>query len=103
MKLQLYYGTVWALSKIRTKFPAVGTFQKLSNSFVFIAEKGNILWIRDGPLFLSGGGVPFLGLADNLFLKSNAFQTVFFITFCNENNFFYDHFKKSYRLFIDLI
>ena len=38
--------------------------------------------------FLSGGGgVPFLGLADNFFLKNNAFQTIFFITFCNENNF----------------
>ena len=34
------------------------------------------------------GGLPFLGLADNFFLKSNVFQTIFFITFCNENNFF---------------
>ena len=33
------------------------------------------------------GGLPFLGLADNFFLKSNAFQTIFFNTFCNENNF----------------
>ena len=45
--------------------------------------------------FLSRGGgregLPFLGLADNFFLKSNAFQTIFFVTFCNENNF-YDHF-----------
>ena len=44
---------------------------------------------RDRPLFFMGG-LPFLGLADNFF-KSNAFQKIFFITFCNENNF-YDHF-----------
>ena len=37
-----------------------------------------ILHIRDGPLFsIGGGGLPFLGLANNFFLKSNAFQTVF--------------------------
>ena len=48
--------------------------------------------LRDGPLFFyreggGGGGVlPFLGLADNFFLKNNAFQTIFLITFCNENN-----------------
>ena len=51
-------------------------------------------------IFLSG--LPFLGLADNFF-KSNAFQTIFFITFCNENNFVTTIFKKCYRLFIDLI
>ena len=34
------------------------------------------------------GRSPFLGLADNFFPKNNAFQTIFFITFCNENNFF---------------
>ena len=51
--------------------------------------------------FLSGeggGGLLFLGLADNFF-KSNAFQTIFFITFCNENNFFTIIFQKHYRLF----
>ena len=31
--------------------------------------------------FLSGG-LPLLGLADNVFLNTNAFQTIFFITFC---------------------
>ena len=33
--------------------------------------------------FLSGGGggLPFLGLADNFFLKSNAFQTIFSLHF----------------------
>ena len=49
------------------------------------------------------GGLPFLGLPDNFFPKSNAFQTIFFITFCNEINFFTTIFKKCYRLFIDLI
>ena len=45
--------------------------------------------LRDGPLFfIGGGGLPFLGVADNFFPKSNGFQTIFFITFCNENNFF---------------
>ena len=37
--------------------------------------------------YFSIGGLPFLGLADNFFPKSNVFQTIF-ITFCNENNFF---------------
>ena len=45
-------------------------------------DKGRII------VFYSGGErLPFLGLADNFFLKNNAFQTTFFITFCNENNF----------------
>ena len=45
--------------------------------------------VRDGPLFFIGGGgvLPLFGLADNSFLKNNAFQTIFFITFRNENNF----------------
>ena len=57
--------------------------------------------VRDGPLFFywGEGGLPFLGLADNFFLKSNVFQTIFFITFCNENNFFMTIFKKRYKLF----
>ena len=42
-------------------------------------------------IILLSGGLPFLGLPDNFFQKSNAFQTIFFITFCDENNF-YDHF-----------
>ena len=57
---------------------------------------------RDGPLFFigGGGGLPFLGLADNFFLKSNVFQTIFFITFCNENNFFTTIFKKTLQAFL---
>ena len=48
--------------------------------------------------FYWGGG----GLADN-FLKSNAFQTIFFITFCNENNFLTTIYKNATGFFIDLI
>ena len=49
--------------------------------------------------FYWGGGLPFLGLAYNFFLKSNAFQTIFFITFCNENNIFTTIFKKMLQAF----
>ena len=52
--------------------------------------------------YWEGGGLPFLGLAE-IFFKSNAFPTIFLITFCNENNFFRTIFKKHYRYFIDLI
>ena len=47
--------------------------------------------------------LPFLELADNLFLKSNAFQTFFFITFGNENIFLRPLFKNITGFFIDLI
>ena len=49
--------------------------------------------------FLSGGGgggVTIFGSCRQFFLKSNAFQTIFFITFCNENMTI---FKKRYRHF----
>ena len=52
--------------------------------------------------FLSGGGgggVTIFGTCRQFFLKSNVFQTIFFITFCNENNFFTTIFKKRYRHF----
>ena len=49
------------------------------------------------------GGLPFLGLADNFFLKINVFQTIFFITFCNGNNFLTTILKKLQAFFIDLI
>ena len=46
------------------------------------------LSLRDRPLCFYWGGLPFLGLANNFFLKSkNAYQTIFLITFCNETNF----------------
>ena len=47
--------------------------------------------------------LPFLGLANNFFLKSNAFQTIFFITFCDENNFLQPFLKIVTGFFIDLI
>ena len=56
--------------------------------------------LRDIPLFFHwGGGVTIFGTCRQFFLKSNAFQTIFFITFCNENNFLTTIFKKRYRLF----
>ena len=48
-------------------------------------------------------GLPFLGLADNFFQRVMHFKQFFFITICNENNFFTTILKKCYRLFIDLI
>ena len=46
---------------------------------------------------------PFLGFADNFFLKKNPFQTIFLITFCNENNFFTTILKNVTGYFIDFI
>ena len=37
--------------------------------------------------------LPFLGLADNFFLKNNAFQTIFSLHFVMKT-IFYDHFKN---------
>ena len=54
--------------------------------------------VKDGPLFFIGG-VTIFGTCRQYFLKSNAFQTIFFITFCNGNNFFTTIFKKCYGLF----
>ena len=48
--------------------------------------------------FFIGGGFTIFGTCRQFFLKTNAFQTIFFITFCDENNF-YEHFIKHYRLF----
>ena len=36
---------------------------------------------------LEGGGYHFWELQTIFFVKSNAFQTIFFIIFCNEDNF----------------
>ena len=55
----------------------------------------------DHYFIIGGGGLPFLGLADNFFVKNNAFQTIFSLHFVK--TIFYDHFKKHYRLFIDPI
>ena len=79
--------------------------QVIFNSLAFPWEKNfevtfgifSVL-VRDDHYFFIGG-LPFLGLADNFFQKSNAFQTIFFITFCNEDNFLMTIFKKRYRLF----
>ena len=50
--------------------------------------------------FLSGR-LQFLGLADNFFLTSNVFQTIFLITFC-EKQLFTTIFKKCHRLFLSI-
>ena len=54
--------------------------------------------IRDRSLFLIGGGVTIFGTCRQIF-KSNVFQTIFFITFYNENNFFTTIFKKMLQAF----
>ena len=50
-----------------------------------------------------GGGVTIFGTCRQFFIKSNAFQTIFFITFCNENNFFATILKNVTGFFINLI
>ena len=36
-----------------------------------------------------------------IFFKSNTFQTIFFITFCNKNYYFYkNHFQKTLQAFL---
>ena len=65
---------------------------------IFIRFWRKFFWQGTDHYFLSGG-LPFLGLAYNFFLQSNAFQTIFFITFCNENNFFTIIFLKMLQAF----
>ena len=48
-------------------------------------------------------GVTIFGTCRQFFLKNNAFQTIFFITFCYENNFFTTILKNVTGFFIDLI
>ena len=62
---------------------------------VYLSFKGQTI------IFLSGG-LPFLGLADNFF-KSNLFQTIFFITFCNENNFLRSFLKNITGFFMSYL
>ena len=44
-------------------------------------------------------GVKIFGTCRQFFPKSNAFQTIFFITFCNENNFL-QPFLKTLQAFL---
>ena len=48
------------------------------------------------------GGYHFWDL-QTIFLKSNAFQTIFSITFCNENSFLQPFLRNVTGFFIDLI
>ena len=68
-------------------------------------KKKITIFLRDGPLFLSGGGgkLPVLGLADNFFLKSNAFQTIFSLHFVMKTMFLQPCLKYVTGFFIDLI
>ena len=52
----------------------------------------------DHYFFIGGGGYHFWDL-QTIFFLSNAFHTIFFITFFSENNFFTTILKKRYRLF----
>ena len=61
-------------------------------------DGGNITLLRDGPLFFIRG-VTIFGTCRQFFVKSNAFQTIIFITFCNEHKFITTIFKNRYRLF----
>ena len=62
-----------------------------------MSETSKAAFIRDGPLSFyrgrGGGGVPLLGLADNFFLKNNAFQTIF-------DDHFLKHHRLSYRSYL---
>ena len=96
--------------KIMTEFvalrPKLYSYKKLDGSEdkkckgikKFVVKKT----LRDGPLLFYRGGYHFWDL-QTIFLKSNAFQTIFFITFCNGNNFLQPFFKNVTGFFIDLI
>ena len=68
-----------------------------SNRLLYLYE---LIYVPNGlgtdHYFFLSVGLPFLALADNFFC--NAFQTIFFITFCNENNFLQPFLKSvAYR------
>ena len=67
-------------------------FDEIAGAVVSLKSKGRTI------IFLSGR-VTIFGTCRQFFSKSNVFQTIFFITFCNENNLFTTIFKKRYRLF----
>ena len=67
-----------------------------------------LLHLRDEPLFFywgggGGGGVTIFGTCGQFFSKSDAFQTIFFITFVMETIFLQPFLKKVTGFFIDLI
>ena len=72
---------------------------KLNTYAKFHDHRHNNNKVRDGPLFFFWGGVTIFGTCRQFFLKSNALQTIFFVTFCSENIFFMTLFRKCYRLF----
>ena len=73
----------------------IQVLREILPGFVELPYKGQTI------IFLSGD-YHFWDL-QTIFLKSNTFQTISFITFCNENNFFTTIFKNITGIFIDLI
>ena len=57
--------------------------------------------LRDGPLFFigGGGGLPFLGLADNFFQRAMHFKQFSSSHFVMKTIFLQPFLKKHYRLF----
>ena len=71
---------------------------KLDNAIVTCIDLGSNT-LRDRPLVFYRG-VTISGTCRQLFFKSNAFQTIFFITFCNEKNFLRSFLKNITGFFV---
>ena len=63
----------------------------------------SLFLVRDGTLFFFNWEVTIFGTCRQFFLKNNAFQTIFFITFYSENNLFTTILKNIAGPFKDLI
>ena len=59
--------------------------------------------LRDGPLFFYWRGLPFLGLADNFFLRVMCFKQFFSLHFVMKTIFLQPFLKNVTGFFIDLI
>ena len=90
------------MTTYKVVFKSEQIFTKFTTPYIYFRS---IIYGTDIIFLLGGGGggvVTFLGLADNFFLKNIAFQTIFFITFCNEINFFTTILKNISGFFLDL-
>ena len=76
---------------------------RASCSFCEAPEIDKNILFRDGPLFFIRGGLPFLGLADNFFLRVMHFIQFFSLHFVMETIFLQPFFKNVTGFFIDLI
>ena len=83
------YSLYWVCSEVQQIFCLCIVkiiLTVLANNFPirYSKNKGRtIIFIGGG----GGGGCQFWDLQTFFFSKNNAFQTIFFIRFCNENNF----------------